>query len=355
MNAIIVLTLILFFILSIICLWYSTNVKEYMTPVDNDSLELQALIPKTVVDERVLETPVDPSDFLVLITAQCMPYHDFQSLAAHDRIKEVWPEAQVIRLLHCSDTERTTYKYKDIVPSIYTSNCSIHPRTGDNYAPLNRPVAIQEFFEQVPVETIKQNFIVVIDADIILNRRLNYFPIAKGAPVGQIAHILVPKMYSAAQAIWPDATLYPKLPLFDMGCPYILHKDDLAALAPWWVKFTNMLRENSMSKEKINWICEMYSYVFAAAQVGLVHNVRDDLQARWPFDNKKPVAAYHYDLCQKDEATGHDWSKRHYMHDILVTDELMTPKVIPNDAVKTVLDSINKSLINYREKNKQNP
>lgn len=318
-----------------------------------DAPHLTKMLKPTVVNNSVYDIPNNPDDYLVLITATCSGYMDWQSLAAYEKIKKVWPEANVIRLLHCSVKDREKYKYKHIVPSVYTTDCSVHPRYKDDYPPLNRPVAVQEFFEQHPIETIKQNWIIIMDSDTLLRKRLNYFPVYKGQPVGQLASILMDKMYTAAEyTVSKDPEVIKTLPLYDIGSPYILHKEDAYKMAPYWVKYTNDLRENQYTKDYIGWIVEMYSYIMACAQVGLDHIVRSDLQSRWPYtDTKEDVASYHYDLDQKKD--GHKWSKRDYMTDILDSDILMDTNNCPNEHVKDILTSINDALIKWRKENKK--
>lgn len=319
-----------------------------------DKPELTKALKQTVVDNNVYDTPNDPSDYLILITATCSGYMDWQSLAAYDKIREVWPEASVIRLLHCSMEDRSKYKYENIVPSVYTTDCSVHPRYKDEYPPLNRPVAIKEFFDKNPLETIKQNWVIIMDSDTLLRKPMNYFPVEKGRPVAQLASILMDKMHTACEAtISTDPNIIQQLPVYDMGSPYILHKEDAKRMAPYWVSFTNVLRENPHTKKYIGWIVEMYSYVTACAYLGLDHRVRSDLQSRWPYtDTTEDVCSYHYDLDQ--EKDGHKWSKRNYMNEILETDTLMDLENCPNEHVRYILTSINNSLIKWRKQNMKN-
>lgn len=351
--ALIIIIFIFFICFSISTIKISENLEPPESSSDKtDPPHLTKMLKPTVVDNSVYDVPNPANDYLILITATCSGYMDWQSLAAYEKIKEIWPEASVIRLLHCSIEDRSKYKYQHIVPSVYTTDCSVHPRYKDEYPPLNRPVAVQEFFEQHPIDTIKQNWVIIMDSDTLLRKRLNYFPVYKGRPVGQLASILMDKMYTAAEnTISKDPEIIKTLPIYDIGSPYILHKEDAFKMAPYWVKFTNDLRENLHTKEYIGWIVEMYSYIMACAYAGLNHTVRSDLQSRWPYtDTKEDVASYHYDLDQ--EKDGHKWSKRNYMSDLLNSDTLMDTNNCPNEHVKYILTSINNSLIKWRTENK---
>jgi hypothetical protein len=191
-----------------------------------------------------------------------------------------------------------------------------------------------------------------MDSDTLLRKRLNYFPVYKGRPVGQFASILMDKMYTAAKPVFKDHDTIIKQPLYDMGSPYILHKEDAQKMAPHWVRITNELRENKETREYIGWIVEMYSYILAAAYVGLDHIVRSDLQSRFPFtDTTEDVASYHYDL--EHEKDGHKWCKRDYMKDIIDSDILMKTDDAPNEHIRDILTSINDALLKWRRENKK--
>lgn len=151
MYHIIIIFTILFLFLILIC---STKTVENLETTKKskeektDAPHLTNMLKPTVVDNSIYDVPNSPDDYLILITATCSGYMDWQSLAAYEKIKKVWPEASVIRLLHCSVENRDKYKYKHIVPSVYTTDCSVHPRYKDDYPPLNRPVAVQRILEQ---------------------------------------------------------------------------------------------------------------------------------------------------------------------------------------------------------------
>ncbi len=348
--------IILIIVITLVALCFSIKtVREYMTngkPPDSDDPALTALIRPTVVDNSIYDVCNDPADYLILVTAACSPYMDWQSLAAYEKARQIWPEAQIVRLLHCSNKDRERYKYKNIMPSFYSTDCSVHPRTRDEYPPLNRPVSIKEFFDAHPLSEIKQQFIVIMDSDTLLRKRMNYFPVYKNRPVAQSANILMSKMYTAADIAFKDPERIKTLPLFDMGSPYILHKEDAARLAPEWVRLTNVLRESAYAREYLGWTIEMSSYILAAASVGLETIVRSDLQSRWPYtDTSEDVASYHYDLDQ--EKDGHKWSKRHYMTDIIDSDTLMDVSNCPNEHVQYILTSINEALLKWREMRKK--
>lgn len=344
--------ILIILIVLIIVMPLAQHTIEGMDDNKDDDDALTRTLRETVIDNSVLRTPNDPSDYLVLVTATCSGYMDWQSLAAYEQFKKVWPEAEFVRLLHCSNNDRLAYKYKDIAPSMYTSDCSCHTRYDDCYPPLNRPVALKEFFERNPSHTIRQTWIVIMDSDTLIRKPMNYFPVYKGRPVGQEARVLMGRMYSAGKAVFKDHKAIVKQPLYDIGSPYILHKEDAERLAPHWVRITNDLREDPHTRNYLGWIVEMYSYVLAAAYIGLDHIVRSDLQSRYPFtDTTLDVASYHYDL--EHDMNGHRWSKRNYMDDIIDSDVLMKTSDAPNEHIRFIMTCINDALVGWRKKHRQ--
>ena len=59
------------------------------------------------------------------------------------------------------------------------------------------------------------------------------------------------------------------------GISILIHRDDLAAVAPLWLKKTVEIRRDRRSREIAGWVAEMWAYAFAAADLGLKHMVRE--------------------------------------------------------------------------------
>lgn len=60
-----------------------------------------------------------------------------------------------------------------------------------------------------------------------------------------------------------------------VGIPVLIHRDDLAAVAPLSLKKTVEIRRDWRSREIAGWVAEMWAYAFAAADLGLKHMVRE--------------------------------------------------------------------------------
>ena len=59
-----------------------------------------------------------------------------------------------------------------------------------------------------------------------------------------------------------------------VGIPTVIHRDDLAQLAPRWLAKTEHLRADPEAVAAWGWVCETWAYCLAAAELGLRHDVR---------------------------------------------------------------------------------
>ncbi len=55
----------------------------------------------------------------------------------------------------------------------------------------------------------------------------------------------------------------------DVGIPNLIHKHDLVAPAPLWLKKTEEIRNDPVTRKHVGWIAEMSAYALAAAELGL--------------------------------------------------------------------------------------
>lgn len=60
-----------------------------------------------------------------------------------------------------------------------------------------------------------------------------------------------------------------------VGVPLLIHRDDLVAVAPLWLKRTEQIRADTISRALVGWTAEMRGYAFAAAELGLLHTTHD--------------------------------------------------------------------------------
>ena len=74
-----------------------------------------------------------------------------------------------------------------------------------------------------------------------------------------------------------------------VGVPYIVHKEDLAAIAPYFKLYIDVMKEREerdasfLGKYKgiqMGWGTEMFGYIFGAAHAGIKHEVVRGIQRR---------------------------------------------------------------------------
>lgn len=83
--------------------------------------------------------------------------------------------------------------------------------------------------------------------------------------------------------------------------PVLIHRKDAERLAPLWLKWTELIRNDTedgdlkwdpeWKKVSFSWTAEMFGYVFAACELGLRHDMWTDLQVarrrRWNSDTDR--------------------------------------------------------------------
>lgn len=271
--------------------------------------------------------------YRLLVSAQCSPYQDWQSVGVYWTAKERWPQAGFTRLLSCE----TANNYIDLLPSFVCSDWGKHPKSGDEYLPYNRPRAITEYLQSVIPE---EEYLVIVDPDIIICKPLTDLPVQRGIPVAQKYDYLhnddaLNKL--AQRFLGTTKNVQP------LGMPMVIHRDDLRQLAPLWLELTEKIRDDPETKEIAGWIAEMHSYCLASAQLGLVHKVRDDLADRVPYDRVSSPYVLHYDLEHHEKEF--NWNKRDYLViDMINSTDLMPVPQKGNKYFKQVFEDLNNSL-----------
>lgn len=150
--------------------------------------------------------------------------------------------------------------------TFYTRAWSPHPRTGDAYLPYNKPYSIMTWLAEAPPE---EETVLLIDPDCVFLEPVEIHAV-RGRPIAHHRESIRSKAY--AEALRP---YYNRPDLLQPMCvPVLIHRDDLAALAPRWLAVTEALREDPASRAELGWVAEMWAYIIAAAQIGLWHELR---------------------------------------------------------------------------------
>jgi hypothetical protein len=96
-----------------------------------------------------------------------------------------------------------------------------------------------------------------------------------------------------------------------VGIPTVIHRDDFAQLAPRWLAKTERLRADPEAVAAWDWVCDMWAYCFVAAELGLRHDVREDL-AHFPDEDAASKSLVHYCYPVHAPDGSWQWDKRYY-------------------------------------------
>lgn len=305
----------------------------------NDGLEL--------VDEEGL---VD--DYHVIASGQCNFYQDWQMAVLWWSLRRNWRNVAFSRLLNCGQDERKKYRYGSLMPTVWAPDWSQHPKTGDKYAPYNKPVGVLEFLKSGSGDLgggsgIREKWIVIVDPDQIIKKPMDNLNPEKGRPVAQLVTFPMKDLDKIVNYLGMKMSDVDKV-----SVPIIIHQNDLRRVAPLWLKYTEMIRQDAKLKVWGEWIAEMYGYIIACGKLGLKHQLRQDLGDRIPY-NVKNSYSLHYDLEHVSKDKKIKWNKRSYMNsDVLAGAGLPMPvfprENSPTDDFASVTATINRALEEIR-------
>ena len=205
----------------------------------------------------------------------------------------------------------------------FTANYFPHPVTGDRYAAYNKPAALMAWLQEAPPE---EETILLVDPDCIFldvlegraergrpaaqpifYMNLRERPASAPPPAGR--EPILERDWSLVDTL---LTTYCERPerVQGVGIPTLIHRDDLAALAPLWLAKTEMIRADLTLRDDIGWIAEMWAYCMAAADLGLEHDERN--LACFVTEERDDLPLIHYCFDLGDGDGGWTWGKRSY-------------------------------------------
>lgn len=175
--------------------------------------------------------------------------------------------------------------------------------TGDDYVPYNKPAAIHRWvLTSPPIDQM----VLLIDPDFVFLAPVVSLSATRGMPETQPIGYMNPssspdlvKRHCRA----PDSVQA-------VGCPILIHWDDLRLLAGAWLQKTEEIRNDQRSREKAGWVAEMWGYTFAAAEMGICHATRE--LALSQFDDRDDLPLIHYCYSSADSSGRWTWDKRSY-------------------------------------------
>jgi len=171
----------------------------------------------------------------------------------------------------------------------------------DHYVPYNKPLSVSQW---LATGQVVEDVIIIIDPDCCFVHKVDIM-VQEGAPVAQPAFYSfdVNKPNSVPNQI---ARRYcPKCAFVDpIAVPIIVHRRDIEKIAPLWLSKTEQMRKEkdtwpnawsnaSLSPITLGWTAEMFGYVFAAAELGIRHEIHD-LQVVAPVHKRLAAPFIHY-------------------------------------------------------------
>eukprot|EP00924_Labyrinthula_sp_SR-Ha-C_P002996 maker-scaffold_58-snap-gene-0.22-mRNA-1 protein AED:0.05 eAED:0.05 QI:108/1/0.88/1/1/1/9/108/564 len=190
------------------------------------------------------------------------------------------------RLLTGRETDDLTKSFQGL--ATYQSKRHLFSR---RYSPLNKADAMDKWFKSP--DAPKEKVLVVIDPDNWLLKDLSeyYKDISRGQAIGEPAYYYGSR---TAQNLWKELCEKNCNTEMDLvGVPYILHRDDMAKIAPLWKYYTLKIQEildssnpthevflHKYKRLDLKWATEMFGYNMASAHVGVKHKVVKRIQVR---------------------------------------------------------------------------
>jgi len=175
-----------------------------------------------------------------------------------------------------------------------------HNPRDPGYSPYNKPSAVAHWLAQAqPTEDV----VLVIDPDCMFVSRMEVV-VEEGAPIAQQAFYNFdvdsddPPMQIARRYCRNCTFLDP------IAVPIIIHRRDLARIAPLWLQKTMEIRNDRANWPNcwdnrtchgtgLGWTAEMFGYVFAASELGIRHEIWD-LQVVPPVHKEVITSIIHY-------------------------------------------------------------
>lgn len=248
----------------------------------------------------------------VVYSAEDSEYMEWQARFDYFWFEKVgWKNAKLTRLLAASEPPKELAVPTHVAPP--------YNWTTDVYKAYNKPLSIMDWFAKAkPSDEI----VIVVDPDCMFLK-----PFAMQELVSEGKPIAMKALYSFDYN-FRDRHIVERYSLLgNMSCtkpdpvavPVLIHRNDLERLAPLWLKWTELIRNDTedgelkwdpeWKKVSFSWTAEMFGYVLAACELGLRHDIWPDLQAI-PGQNATdlrthPIIHYHTPVW----AAGHKWVK----------------------------------------------
>ncbi|GBF90906.1 hypothetical protein Rsub_03761 [Raphidocelis subcapitata] len=280
--------------------------------------------------------PAVPGAVHTVFLTDCSPYSDWQALAMAFGWRDSGQSGRLTRVMCCTEEERAAYPGDklSLVPTHVAPSFSRHAPSGDEYAAYNKPGGVIHWLAHAPPD---EEWVLVLDSDMILRRAFD--PADYAARLGpseargarydyligvdnDLAERHIPEVPRAE-----DARAGPRGRRADrVGGFYFIRRDDLARVAPLWLKYAQDVRGDPEAWHLSGdfyaakpgdrpWISEMYGYAFGAAKAGLSHQSDEESMIYPGYVPQGVPRILHYGLLWHLEYEGGRWSfDKHWFH-----------------------------------------
>ncbi len=241
------------------------------------------------------------------------PYMDWQSELLEYSWNRVGQPGELVRLV-ATDGSRRLPQHRH-ARSVATEPWQIHPVTGDDYAPYNKPASLLEWLRKEEPE----GTVLLLDPDCVFRAPVRR-EVPEGKPVAQrwvgISHTegedgfgLGPR-FGFLESHGVRARVPAQLGMI----PKLIHTRDLGRIAARWLELTALVRQEVTDREgRRMWESDMYGYAIVAAEAGLVHELASlGICTNWPPDDAPDAPIIHYCQAIQGQRGEFLWSKHRY-------------------------------------------
>lgn len=288
----------------------------------------------------------------VVFSTECSIYNDWQSVVLVDsHLRSGFP-GRISRIVSCDDSfyelPRSNHERFRV---FWAPDYDPWRKTGDSYAPRNRPHALLHLFKNEERFVEDDEIIVLVDPDQIILSDWTGFNVTEGNPIAA--------GYSSGTAFLNWAKEFcdghcdnvPNADQLQIGAPYIVHVRDLKKIVPVWIEVMEAMRKKDPRLG--GWLTDMYAYTVATLRLNIRHKLvkmmvshPGDDREPWDLADDSPASPplfiLHY--CQRIQIGTYNFNKHDFKsRDIKdCANPLRFPELADNDArVIKGADSVN--------------
>jgi hypothetical protein len=240
------------------------------------------------------------------------PYMQWQSELLEYSWKEVGQPGELIRLVA---TDQDTLPGHRHARTIAAPSWQVHPTTGDDYAPYNKPASLLHWLRSEHPE----GTVLLLDPDCVFLEPIRR-EVSEGHPVAQkwigLSHDEGDEGFGLGPrfAFLKHHGVRPQTKAQLGMIPTLIHTRDLERIASRWLELIALVRQEVTDQHgSPMWESDMFAYAIVAAEAGLVHELTSlGVCTNWAADEAAQAPIIHY--CQAIESTSGEfiWSKLHY-------------------------------------------